>query len=313
MMKIYRRLQDVPAKLRRTAVLGNFDGVHRGHQSLIQAARELQGSILLLTFHPHPQDFMGRPFGKIQTLEEKLSCLDSYGVDEVLILPFDQALADMSKDDFLQQILCDALGAEAVVVGYNYHFGKGAQGKSSDIPALGKKYGFQGIVVPACRIDEKVVSSSRIREAIRRGHIQEAEKLLGHPYEVHGIVVHGQGVGRTIGFPTANLEVSPDKLLPGPGVYSVLGRLDDRVLPGFCNVGTQPTFRDRERQLVVEAHFFDFEEDLYGQKIALTFVSWLRKTQRFPSVADLVEELKADRTAAKAAIQDKSHAGTCNL
>ncbi len=311
-MKIYRQLQEVPLLSKRTAVLGNFDGVHKGHQSLIQAARELQGSILLLTFHPHPQVFMGKPFGKIQTLEEKLSCLEAYGVDEVLILPFDQDLADMSKEDFLQRILRDGLGADAVVVGYNYHFGKGAQGKSSDIPALGKKYGFQGIVVPACRIDEKVVSSSRIREAIRKGQIQEAQKLLGHPYEVRGLVVHGQGVGRTIGFPTANLEVSPEKLLPGPGVYSVLGKLDGRVLPGFCNVGTQPTFRDRERRLVVEAHFFDFEEDLYGREISLTFVSWLRKIQRFPSVEALVEELKADRTAALAAIQEKSHAASCN-
>lgn len=311
-MKIYRQLQEVPLLSKRTAVLGNFDGVHKGHQSLIQAARELQGSILLLTFHPHPQVFMGKPFGKIQTLEEKLSCLEAYGVDEVLILPFDQDLADMSKEDFLQRILRDGLGADAVVVGYNYHFGKGAQGKSSDILSLGKKYGFQGIVVPACRIEEKVVSSSRIREAIRKGQIQEAQKLLGHPYEVHGIVVHGQGVGRTIGFPTANLEVSPEKLLPGPGVYSVLGKLDGRVLPGFCNVGTQPTFRDRERRLVVEAHFFDFEEDLYGREISLTFVSWLRKIQRFPSVEALVEELKADRTAALAAIQEKSHAASCN-
>lgn len=206
-MKIYRQLQEVPLLSKRTAVLGNFDGVHKGHQSLIQAARELQGSILLLTFHPHPQVFMGKPFGKIQTLEEKLSCLEAYGVDEVLILPFDQDLADMSKEDFLQRILRDGLGADAVVVGYNYHFGKGAQGKSSDILSLGKKYGFQGIVVPACRIDEKVVSSSRIREAIRKGQIQEAQKLLGHPYEVRGLVVHGQGVGRTIGFPTANLAV----------------------------------------------------------------------------------------------------------
>lgn len=311
-MKIYRQLQEVPLLSKRTAVLGNFDGVHKGHQSLIQAARELQGSILLLTFHPHPQVFMGKPFGKIQTLEEKLSCLEAYGVDEVLILPFDQDLADMSKEDFLQRILRDGLGADAVVVGYNYHFGKGAQGKSSDIPSLGKKYGFQGIVVPACRIEEKVVSSSRIREAIRKGQIQEAQKLLGHPYEVRGLVVHGQGVGRTIGFPTANLEVSPEKLLPGPGVYSVLGKLDGRVLPGFCNVGTQPTFRDRERRLVVEAHFFDFEEDLYGREISLTFVSWLRKIQRFPSVEALVEELKADRTAALAAIQEKSHAASCN-
>lgn len=311
-MKIYRQLQEVPLLSKRTAVLGNFDGVHKGHQSLIQAARELQGSILLLTFHPHPQVFMGKPFGKIQTLEEKLSCLEAYGVDEVLILPFDQDLADMSKEDFLQRILRDGLGADAVVVGYNYHFGKGAQGKSSDILSLGKKYGFQGIVVPACRIEEKVVSSSRIREAIRKGQIQEAQKLLGHPYEVRGLVVHGQGVGRTIGFPTANLEVSPEKLLPGPGVYSVLGKLDGRVLPGFCNVGTQPTFRDRERRLVVEAHFFDFEEDLYGREISLTFVSWLRKIQRFPSVEALVEELKADRTAALAAIQEKSHAASCN-
>lgn len=311
-MKIYRQLQEVPLLSKRTAVLGNFDGVHKGHQSLIQAARELQGSILLLTFHPHPQVFMGKPFGKIQTLEEKLSCLEAYGVDEVLILPFDQDLADMSKEDFLQRILRDGLGADAVVVGYNYHFGKGAQGKSSDILSLGKKYGFQGIVVPACRIEEKVVSSSRIREAIRKGQIQEAQKLLGHPYEVRGLVVHGQGVGRTIGFPTANLEVSPEKLLPGPGVYSVLGKLDGRVLPGFCNVGTQPTFRDRERRLVVEAHFFDFEEDLYGREISLTFVSWLRKIQRFPSVEALVEELKADRTAALAAIQGKSHAASCN-
>lgn len=305
-MKIFDRIEQVDLSRPVVAVLGNFDGVHRGHQQLLAKAREAGGRILLVTFDPHPMTYMGHEVHLLQTLEEKLRTLESFGIDGVLILTFDQRIASMDKKTFVREILVDQLNAKTVVVGYNYHFGKGAEGKSGDIVQLGVVYGFSGLVVPAFRLGDHVVSSSLIRHLISSGKMTEAAELMGHPYTITGTVVHGQGLGKTLGFPTANLETDGDKLLPKSGVYSIVGEVHGLEYMGFCNVGYQPTFRTRTKKLVVEVHFFGFDGDIYGESIQISFVEFLRPVKRFDSVEQLVEELYVDKEQAVRSIEKKS-------
>lgn len=306
-MIVYNTLASVDLSGDWIAVLGNFDGVHKGHQQLIEEAKKLGGKILLITFHPHPLVFKGVPLKTIQSLTEKLASLEYYGVDGVLIVPFTNELAMMDKEAFVRDILVRALGIKGVVVGYNYHFGRNGEGKSSDIVDYGRNYGYNGIVVPAFRLHDHVVSSSLIRQFLLSGKIREANELMGHGYTVEGRVVRGQGVGKTLGFPTANLETAEDKLLPKLGVYSILGQVRGNEYSGFCNIGTQPTFKEREKKLVVEAHFFDFNEDIYDEKVSIRFVDYLRPVKRFSSVESLVEELVVDKKSALKSIEKNGH------
>lgn len=304
-MIVFNSIEEVNLGPGITTILGNFDGVHKGHQQLIKEARNHGAKTLVITFEPHPMVFKGVRVKKIQSIEEKLAVLEQNGVDGVLIIPFTKEFASMDKEDFVREILVEQLQSSTVIVGYNYHFGKGGLGKSSDIPELGRKYGFSGIVVPAYKEDHRPISSSLIRNLITSGKIREVNRLLGHRYQVEGLVVHGEGVGRTIGFPTANLEIAGDKLLPKAGVYSIIGKIRGSEFQGFCNVGFQPTFKDRRKKMVVEANFFDFDEDIYGERIVVIFVDYLRPVRKFSSVESLVRELMLDKDQARKSIMEK--------
>ena len=310
-MVTYNAIEEVALGDGITAVLGNFDGVHKGHQQLIREAALLGKKTLVITFEPHPMVFKGVRLKKIQSLEDKLGVLERLGVDGVLIIPFTREFASMDKEDFVRNILVEKLKVGAVIVGYNYHFGRGGLGRSEDIPHLGEKYGFRGIIVPAYKDGHRVVSSSLIRSLITSGRIREVNRLLGHRYQLEGLVVHGEGVGRTIGFPTANLQTDRETLLPKTGVYSILGRIRGLEYRGFCNVGYQPTFKDRRRKMVVEANFFDFDQDIYGEKIVIVFVDYIRPVRKFSSVEDLVAELQLDKSQAIRAITEESENQSC--
>lgn len=281
-----------------TIILGNFDGLHLGHLELIKSGLSLGEKVVVVTFEPHPISLKNSSFKRLQTFKEKITCFEKLGVDAVVLIEFNKDFSGMSKDAFIEKILVDKLKAKNIIVGYNYHFGKDASGKSSDLVDSGLIYGFNAVIIPAFKIGQKVVSSSHIRKFINEGRIKEANEFLGRLYYLEGEVVKGHGIGRKIGFPTANLVIDSEKQLPKPGVYSIIADVRNKEYFGFCNVGFQPTFNDREKQLVVEVNLFDFDEDIYGETIGVYFVDYLRDVQKFSSIEALIEELKIDKIKA---------------
>ena len=305
-MIIYNGIEEFNLEGEITVILGNFDGLHLGHLQLIKTGLSLGSKVVLVTFEPHPLSVKNSSFKRLQTKKEKMSCLENYGLDGVLIIDFNKEFSGMSKDAFIENILVKKLGVKNVVVGYNYHFGKGASGNSGDILSLGEKFGYNAVIIPAFKIGHKVVSSSHIRNFIIEGRIRDANEFLGRLFSLEGKVVKGHGIGRKMGFPTANLLVDEHKLLPKPGVYSIVADVRGSEYVGFCNVGFQPTFDDREKHLVVEVNLFDFDSDIYDELIEVFFVDYLRDVQKFSSVEALIEELNADKIRAIESISNNS-------
>ena len=297
-MEYFKRIEDVFFNKGIIAVLGNFDGCHKGHQELVKAAIERKkdtgASVLIVTFDPHSKDFKGEPIKRIQTLNEKLVCFEKLGVDGVLALSFTDTFSKMDKKDFLKNILIDQIGITDIVVGHDYRFGYKGAGNVDYLEAEQKDLGYTLIVVPAFKIQGEVVSSSKIRTLIEAGEIDLSQHLLGYYPLVTGKVVHGSGVGKTLGFATANLQIDEDKIIPKVGVYGVLGDVLGKKVKGFCNVGYQPTF-DRKKRLVVEVHFFDFDEDIYGETICIHFIKRMRDEIKFNSVEELKSQLRKDQ------------------
>ena len=299
-MLIIRGLEELRVRPPRPVItIGNFDGVHLGHQALfaktLERARAIQGTSLAVTFEPHPMRVL-RPavnLPLITPLAQKLELMDEAGLEVTLCLRFDQHFARLSADDFVDKLLVSRLGAAEVVVGYDFAFGHKGLGDLELLAAKGEKHGFAVHVVGPVMVDGRPVSSTRVRQEVAAGDMEAARRLLGRHYQVAGRVVagHGRG-GRMLGFPTANLKVT-DELLPGPGVYAVLVELaDGRLIKGANNIGDNPTFADGG--LNVETHLLDFEGDLYGQDIRLHFVQRLRGEKRFASVEELKAQIGRD-------------------
>ena len=306
-MRIWRSLEEVPADLGRTAVvIGNFDGVHRGHRHVLGRAREVadaQGLLLVaVTFDPHPMAVL-RPEhapSMLSHVEDRAALLADAGADDVLALPFDRDVASWTPEEFVRRVLVDALHASAVVVGANFRFGHRAAGDVSTLVAAGKEHGFtaEGIALEG---GPQVWSSTYVRTCLAAGDVEGAAEALGRPYAVRGVVVEGDHRGRELGFPTAN--VPPDDLaVPADGVYA--GRLrvldaDPEALPAAISVGTNPTFAG-ERARRVEAYVLDRDDlELYGRTVEISFVARIRGMVRFDSVDDLVATMHDDVTKAR--------------
>jgi riboflavin kinase / FMN adenylyltransferase len=283
--------------------IGNFDGVHRGHQALIRAARDAaaaqDGEAGVLTFDPHPARFFAPALAPplILTLDRRLELLEEAGVSFVVIEPFDAALAAMKPEAFVDQILVSALEAAHVVVGYDFSFGQGRAGTAATLAALGRQGNFGVTVVPAVTVDGLTCSSTKIREFLLQGRVEGAKLLLGRPYEITGEVVRGAGRGHDLGVPTANLLPQGDLPLK-TGIYAAravkLGG-EGRVLNAAVSVGTNPTFSAEQTAPVsVEAHLLEFSGDLYGARLRLFIERRLRDERRFTSVEELVAQIQAD-------------------
>jgi riboflavin kinase/FMN adenylyltransferase len=273
------RLVDALPEARRGVAVGTFDGVHLGHQRVIDAARAAGLRTAVVTFDPHPRAVLGREVELLATLERRLELFDAVGVDDVVVLGFDEDLAKLEPTEFAELIL-RGMGAEVVAAGETFRFGRDRQG---DLTLL-EQLDFDVRRVPVL----EGVSSSRIREFLHGGETERAARLLGRPAEVEGIVVHGDHRGRELGFPTANLDVPPGLLIPPDGVYA--GWTRDRL--AAISIGTNPQFDGVERR--VEAHLLDFDDDLYGQRLVVEIWAWLRGQMRFDSVEALVEQIGAD-------------------
>lgn len=295
----------MPEPLRGAVIaLGNFDGFHRGHQAVAgEAIRWAQAEgrpSIIATFDPHPVSFFKpdlAPF-KLTTLEQRQELYLAAGATAMLVFHFDAELAGTSAEDFIQRILIDRFGAHGVVTGGDFTFGKGAKGNVDLLRTLGGELGLQSRVVDAVAEGGEVVSSSRIRQALRDGDPQEAARLLTRPFAIRGIVEHGDKRGRTIGYPTANLGVE-NYLRPKYGIYAVTGRIlaTGEVLKGAANIGIRPQFEPPKELL--EPYFFDFSGDLYGQEIEIAFHHYLRGEAKFDSLDALIAQMDRDCAEAR--------------
>jgi riboflavin kinase/FMN adenylyltransferase len=294
------------APSRAAVTIGVFDGVHRGHRAILDAlvARRTAGAVdvaWVVTFDPHPLTVThARETPLIlTTIDERLELLARTEVDGVFVLPFNDATRRIEYRDFIQRYFLDAMDMRELVIGYDCHFGHRREGSPERVAVEGRTRGFEVTIVPPVRVDAEVVSSTTIRKTLTSGNLERANHLLGHPYLVRGRVIHGQGRGRDIGFPTANVDVSdPSKLWPPTGVYAVRVGWRGWIHDGMMNIGRAPTIK-RGHADEIEVHLFDFDHHIYGEEISVWCEARLRAEQKFPTVTALIEQLNRDRQAAR--------------
>ncbi|MDV6235852.1 bifunctional riboflavin kinase/FAD synthetase [Leptospira ellisii] len=278
--------------------LGNFDGIHLGHQALLDrvlaVSRETGLSSCVVTYDPNPAVVLGKnpELKSLMSLSDKTAWIAERGIDYLVILPFDKRLAEMSAESFLENILLRDLKAKKIVIGFNHCFGKGRRGNYELLLEYSEKLNYSVEKVEPVYLEEVKLSSSYLRGLIAEGRISEAEKCLGRRYSVEGIVVSGHKRGRTIGFPTANVKTDPDLLLPGIGVYAGTTTVEEIEYPSMINVGRNPTFG--ENPLTLESHIFDFQNYIYDKKVRITFTERIRNEAKFEGIEALVAQLKDD-------------------
>jgi riboflavin kinase/FMN adenylyltransferase len=288
--------------------VGTFDGIHRGHWAVLQEirrrARESGRRSVLVTFHPHPLRVV-RPDEApplLTTPAEKKEILAETGLDYAVFLSFTHVLAGYSPRRFVEEILVGRLGVQELVIGYDHGFGRRRSGDAETLRRIGRELGFEVDIVPPIRTRKGPVSSSRIRTALLERNVEEAREGLGRPYCVRGLVVRGEGRGRSLGFPTANLWVSVNgKLIPPPGVYAVRAGIRRGAFGGAIHIGPRPTFTGS--QPTIELHVMDFEGDLYGEEIRVEFIRFLRDVRPFSSASALVNQRRSDVEAARVAVE----------
>ena len=286
----------------RVVALGMFDGVHRGHRSLLLTAKNLADQIRIplrvCTFNRHPLEILrpGNHPELLSTIPEKAALMYGVGVDEMELLPFDRDTADMEPAAFLERLRC-TLGVRAVVAGWNYTFGRRGSGNADFLKADAEKHGYQVIIEPPAALDDgTVISSTLIRQMLKSGQTEKANELLGYPYTLAGTVTEGKRQGHSLGFPTANIEPWKRKAMPKYGVYTCLMETETDTMPAVANIGIQPTLPSG--RVTVEAHALTESPDLYGQKVRLSLLHMLREEKRFESVRALKEQIEKDRMEA---------------
>lgn len=283
-------------------VLGMFDGVHRGHQALLmkgdELAQEMVYPLAVCTYEPHPLQVLcpDRMPPMLTTLPEKAALMASFGVNGLCVTSFDRKTADQSPEDYMAQLV-EIYQPAVIICGFNFTFGKGGKGTGETLREYGKAHGFETVIVPEVVIDGEAVSSTRIRRLLQKGDIATANRLMGHAYTLTGKVEDGKHIGRTLGFPTANVTVPARKALPAWGVYACWLETKDAVYPAVVNVGSHPTLP--EGQVTVEAHVLDESMDLYGEKVRLSFLRFLRPERKFDNVDELKAQIAQDTEACR--------------
>lgn len=296
-MQHYRSLEDVNLQ-NSWLTVGVFDGVHRGHQELVQkitaGAQAHEAPAVVLTFDPHPASVLtGREIKCLTLPDERAELLGQLGVDVVITEPFTRELASVTAYDFMMR-LTRQLGLRHLLIGYDFALGKGREGNAARLTEIGAELGYRVEVVPALSDESGVISSSAIRKLIEVGSVFEAAHLLGRPYSLHGPVIRGDGRGRTIGVPTANIAYSPQKMIPAKGIYACWAYLNGQQYQAAINIGTNPTFTPEKQTLNVEAHLLDFSRELYGEDLRLEFIVRLRDELTFDAVDRLVKQIWED-------------------
>lgn len=292
-----------PADKGAAVALGNFDGVHKGHQAVIaqaaEAARKVGAPLGVISFEPHPRRLFhpDEPAFRLMTTDQQARALEALGVERFYVLPFDFEMANFSDRGFAETVLARGLGVKHVAVGFDISFGKGRTGSPEAMAEYGRELGFTVSVAAPVGEDGHKYSSTAVREALREGRPDEAAAMLGRPFAIEGVVRRGQQLGRKLGFPTANVMIA-DYVVPRLGVYATRTRLPDgRVFPGVANIGNNPTTGEVETRL--EVWLFDFDEDLYGQIIETDLVAFLRSEEKFGSIELMVEQIWRDEAQAR--------------
>lgn len=286
--------------------LGTFDGVHIGHQeiikSLVERAKSQNKESVLFTFDPHPRKVLhpdSYTTKLIDSIPEKLKKLEMLGLDTIVLYPFTRDFSRLSAMEFVRDILVNQIYVSEMHIGYDHHFGKNREGSFSELTELGEIYGFEVYQTAAVSQDEVTVSSTKIRKAILEGNVELALNMLGQPFEVCGIVVQGNKIGRTIGFPTANIHVlDSEKIIPKNGIYIVKVEIEDKTHEGVMSIGNRPTIEEYGF-VTLEVFIFDFSQDIYGKQVTIKFLQYIRDEMRFDSLDELKQKIKEDETIAR--------------
>jgi riboflavin kinase/FMN adenylyltransferase len=299
-LNIFHNIQDFKPNRPTVATLGTFDGVHLGHKKIIerltQEAEKSTVESLVLTFFPHPRMVLqgNSDIQLLNTIQEKAELLESIGLQNLIIHPFDQSFSQLGAEEFVKTILVDRFNIKKIIIGHDHRFGKNRSADINDLIAYGKIYDFEVEQISAEEVDEVSISSTKIRKALLSGDIQLANEYLGYNYFITGTVVKGRQLGRTIGFPTANLKIEEDyKLIPLNGVYIVKSYWKGKEVFGMMNIGTNPTVDGKER--TIETNFLDFEEDLYDKEMRIYFLQRIRSEEKFDSIDTLKAEIENDK------------------
>lgn len=279
---------------------GTFDGVHLGHlqiiNRLIEVAERTEGETVLLTFSPHPRRVLfpnDKSLKLLNTEEEKIALLKKAGIENLIIYPFTKEFSELSSSDFIKSILVEKIKTKKLVIGYDHHFGKNREGNFENLKKHGPEYGFEVEEIPVKDIDEVNVSSSKIRAGLMNGDIETANKYLGYEYSLRGKVVKGKQLGKELGYPTANIEVNDDnKLIPKTGIYAVRVKYKNQDLSGMMSIGFNPTVGGEKQ--TIEVNIFDFNKDIYGEELTVSFVGKLREEEKFDSLDALKLQMKND-------------------
>jgi riboflavin kinase/FMN adenylyltransferase len=286
--------------------LGIFDGVHKGHRALldylVQCARERHGESAVVTFNTHPRLILAenkKEISFLSTPDEKERLLAETGIDHLVILKFNKALAGMEACDFVEKFLVNKIGTRHLVIGYDHHFGKSRQGNFNSVKECAEKFGFRVEQITEIVSENGIISSTVIREALIGGNLRVAAKMLGYDYSLAGTIIRGKRLGSDIGFPTANIQpANKYKLVPGNGVYAVRVAFEDQMFMGMLSIGLNPTVNRIPDARSIEVNIFNFERDIYGREIRVFFIEWLRDEKRFDSIAQLADQMKIDRQMA---------------
>jgi riboflavin kinase/FMN adenylyltransferase len=302
-LNTYNSISEFPNK-KTVVTIGTFDWVNIGHKKIISKvisnAEELNCESAVLTFFPHPRVVLqnGESLKLLNTVEEKKILLEKIGLSNLVIHPFDKEFSQLSAEDFVKIILVDQLHVQKIIIGYDHRFGKNRSADIKDLSLFGIKYGFAVEQISAQEIDEIAISSTKIRTSLEEGAITLANEYLGYNYFFSGTVVKGNQLGRTLGFPTANIQIDENyKLIPKNGVYFVKSKINEKLVFGMMNIGTRPTVDGKNQS--IEVHFFEFELDLYDMKITIELVTFIREEQKFESLEALKNQLFKDKQICK--------------
>ncbi|MBC7554374.1 MAG: bifunctional riboflavin kinase/FAD synthetase [Taibaiella sp.] len=300
-MAVYHNLHSLPRFHDAVLTVGTFDGVHKGHKAILNEvaahAAAAGGESVLITFDPHPRKllFPHQPLGIITPLAQKLQLIQEAGIAHVVVIPFTREFANCSVKDYIEKILVNLIHPKSIVLGYDHRFGHDRLGNIDTLKHYAQKHNYELIEIPAQLIDEAAVSSTRIRKAIKDGRMEEVAHMLGRQYPVKGTVVHGRKLGRTIGYPTVNLEpLDAEQIIPAMGIYAIQAIHNAQLYNGMLSIGFNPTVTDK-KELKIEANLFDFDQEIYGDEIEIAFVKKLRDERKFDSLESLRRQLHADK------------------
>lgn len=304
-MKLYRNLDEFAKIANAVVTIGTFDGVHIGHRKIIsrltEVARQCNGESVILTFFPHPRMILNPEdinLKLITTINERAALLEKLGVDHLIITPFTRDFSNLSAETYIKQILVDKIGTSKIVIGYDHHFGKDRQGNLQELQKFAPEYNFEVEEIPKQDIHDVAVSSTQVRNALIKGDVETANSFLGHSFSLFGLVIKGDQLGRTLGFPTANLLIEENyKLIPGDGIYAVKVHLNHtETYTGMAYIGNRPTINGMSRN--IEVNIFDFDRDIYREYITIEFLHFIRGDIRFNNMEALKLQITNDKQTA---------------